>query len=194
MQETFEKQLTDDPLEACLVHDVSEDDPDKEVVMYEHYLSANLALNKQRLVRYEPLPSTLESLGKIEEQTAPKIELKTLPSSLRYEFLGPNSTYPIIVNAELTNEQVDKLLRRIRPHRKIIGYTIDDLKGISASICMHRIHMENNAKPTIEHQRRLNPNMKEVVKKEIMKFLDIGIIYPISDSKSVIPIHVVPKK
>ena len=95
--------------------------------------------------------------------------------------LASDSTYPIIVNAKLTNEQVDKLLRRIRPHKKIIGYTIDDLKGISASICMHRIHMKNNAKPTIEHQRRLNSNMKEVVKKKIIKLLDAGIIYPISN-------------
>ena len=102
--------------------------------MYERYLSANPILNEQRSVRYEPLPSTLENLGKIEDQTAPKVELKTLPSSLRYAYLGPNCTYPIIVNAELTDEQEDKLLRRVRPHRKIIGYTIDDLKGIHASI------------------------------------------------------------
>ena len=99
MQETFEEQLTDDPLEACLVHEVSEDEPDKEVAMYERYLSANPSLNEQRSVRYEPLPSTLENLGKIEDQTAPKVELKTLPSSLRYSYLGPNCTYPIIVNA-----------------------------------------------------------------------------------------------
>ena len=72
--------------------------------MYEHYLNANPALTKQRSVRYEPLPSTLESLGKIEEQTTPKIELKNLPSSLRYAFLSPDSTYHIIVNTELTNE------------------------------------------------------------------------------------------
>ncbi len=48
--------------------------------------------------------------------------------------------------------------------------------------------MEENSKPTIEHQRRLNPNMKEVVKKEILKLLDVGIIYPISDSKWVSPV------
>ena len=89
---------------------------------------------------------------------------------------------------------MDKLLRIVRDHRKIIGYTIDDLKGISPSFCMHRIHLEEGCTPTIEHQRRLNPNMKEVVKKEIMKLLDAGIIYPISDSNWVSPIHVVPKK
>ena len=98
------------------------------------------------------------------------------------------------MNAELNDEQVEKLLRKIRPHRKIIGYTIADLKGISPSICMHRIYMEESFKPSIENQRRLNPNMKEVVKKEIMKLLDAGIIYPISDSDWVSPIHAVPKK
>ena len=60
---------------------------------------------------------------------------------------------------------MDKLIRRIRDHRMIIGYTIDDLKGISPSFCMHRIHLEEGYNPSIEHQRRLNPNMKEVVKK-----------------------------
>ena len=87
-----------------MVHDVSVDDPDKEVVMYEHYLGTNPTLNKQRSVRYEPVPSTLESLYKIEEESAPKVELKTLPSSLKYTFLSPNCTYPIIMNDELTDE------------------------------------------------------------------------------------------
>ena len=59
---------------------------------------------------------------------------------------------------------------------------------------MHRILMEDDHKPSIEHERRLNPNMQEVVKKEILKLLKAGIIYPISDSKSVSPVHVVPKK
>ena len=177
-----------------MVHDANKDDVDQEVVMFNYFLNANPALAKKQSLRYEPLPSNVYCMSTLMEEDAPQVELKTLPSSLRYAFLGPNSTYPIIVNAELNDVQVDKLLRRIRPHRKIIGYTIDDLKGISASICMHRIHMENDAKPTIEHQRRLNPNMKEVVKKEIVKLLDAEIIYSISDSKWASPIHVVPKK
>ena len=133
-------------------------------------------------------------MNTLKEGNAPKVELKALPSSLRYAFLGPNSTYSIIVNAELNDEQVKKLLRRVRTYKKIIGYTIDDLKEISSSICMHRIHMEEDAKHSIENQRRLNPNMKEVVKKEIIKLLDARIIYPISNSDWVSPIHVVPKK
>ena len=59
---------------------------------------------------------------------------------------------------------------------------------------MHRILLEEDAKPTREVQRRLNPHLKEVVRAEILKLLDAGIIYPIFDSKWVSPIHVVPKK
>ena len=88
---------------------------------------------------------------------------------------------------------MDKLLRRVRDYRKIIGYTIDDLKG-RPSFCMHRIHLEDDCTPTIEHQMRLNPNIREVDKKEIIKLLNAGIIYPIFDSNWVSPIHVVPKK
>jgi hypothetical protein len=59
---------------------------------------------------------------------------------------------------------------------------------------MHRIHLEEDAKPSREPQRRLNPSMQEVVRGEVIKLLDAGIIYPISDSKWVSPIHVVPKR
>ncbi|CAL9021132.1 unnamed protein product [Prunus brigantina] len=61
-------------------------------------------------------------------------------------------------------------------------------------MCMHRILMEEDSKPSRDAQRRLNPNMKEVVRAEVLKLLDVGIIYPISDSKWVSPVQVVPKK
>ena len=59
---------------------------------------------------------------------------------------------------------------------------------------MHRIHLEDGTKPKRDAQRKLNPNLSDVVKKKILKLLDEGIIYPISDSEWVSPIHVVPKK
>jgi len=86
------------------------------------------------------------------------------------------------------------LLRLLREHRKAIGYALDDLKGIHLSVCMHCILLEDNHKPTIAQHRMLNPNMQEVVKKEILKLLKAGIIYPISDSNWVSLVHVVPKK
>ena len=118
-----------------------------------------------------------------ESSTPPEVEMKTLPCSLKYAFLGANSTYPIIVNSEHNGNDLDRLVNLVRKHRKPIGYTIDDIKGFSPSICTHRINLELDATPSIEGERRLNPNMKEVVKKEILKLVNAGIIYPISDSK-----------
>jgi hypothetical protein len=85
-------------------------------------------------------------------------------------------------------------LEILRKHRGAIGYTLDDLKGISPTIYLHAINMEPDAKPVVEHQCRLIPKMKEVVRNEVLKLLDAGIIYPIADSRWVTPIHYVPKK
>ncbi|WZZ82709.1 hypothetical protein YC2023_103281 [Brassica napus] len=128
------------------------------------------------------------------ELKAPKVELKPLPHGVRYAFLGPNETYPVIVSSELTENELSMLLNELKKYRKALGYSLDDIKGISPSLCMHRIHLEDESKTSIEHQRRLNPNLKDVVKKEIIKLLDAGVIYPISDSNWVSPVHVVPKK
>jgi len=79
----------------------------------------------------------VEEKPSFNEERSPEVELKPLPSFLRYEFLGPNSTCPMIVNTSLNACQVDSLLRVLREHRKAIGYTLDDLKGIHPSVCMH---------------------------------------------------------
>ncbi|XP_031096950.1 uncharacterized protein LOC116001201 [Ipomoea triloba] len=81
----------------------------------------------------EELVDSLEivvSLAPFEEEQAPKVELKPLPSSLRYAFLGSNSTYPVIISSSLKEEQVEELLTVLRKHRKAIGYSIGDLIGI----------------------------------------------------------------
>ena len=85
-------------------------------------------------------------------------------------------------------------METLRRHRGAIGYTLDDLKGISPSIFQHTINLKPDAKLVVDHQRRLNPNMKDVVRTEVLKLLAPGIIYPIADSKWVSPVHCVPKK
>jgi hypothetical protein len=75
-----------------------------------------------------------------------------------------------------------------------MGYTLDDLKEICPTLCQHAINMEKDAKPVVEHQRRLIPKMKNVVRNELLKLLDAGIIYPIADSRWVSHVHCVPKK
>ena len=123
-----------------------------------------------------------------------ELELKPLPSNLRYAFLDSNLKFPFIVNSSLSNEYVDALSAKLNSHKNAIGYSINDLKGISPKICMHRIFLEDNVKPSIEGQKRLNPTLKEVVRKEVIKLLDNGIIYSVSDSNWVSPVQVVPKK
>ncbi|XP_074592482.1 LOW QUALITY PROTEIN: uncharacterized protein LOC141848351 [Curcuma longa] len=121
-------------------------------------------------------------------------ELKPLPSHLKYAYLGENHQLPVIIAQNLEQEQESRLLEILRQHRKAIGWTLADIPGISPSICMHRIFLEEDVKPVRQPQRRLNPLMLDVVKKEVTRLLQAGIIYPISDSKWVSPIHVVPKK
>ncbi|CAN6562574.1 unnamed protein product [Malus baccata var. baccata] len=124
----------------------------------------------------------------------PTLELKPLPSHLKYVFLGEDQTLPVIISSSLTAQEEDKLIRVLKEHKSAIGWTLADIKGISPTTCMHRILLEEGAKPYREAQRRLNPPMLEVVKKEVIKLLDCGVIYPISDSRWVSPVQVVPKK
>ena len=88
----------------------------------------------------------------------------------------------MIISAGLSKVQEDKLIRVLREHKQAIGWTIADIKGISPAVCMHRIRFEKGAKFVRQVQRRLNPLMIEVVKKEILKLLVVGIIFVISDS------------
>ncbi|CAM8978611.1 unnamed protein product [Rhodiola kirilowii] len=120
-------------------------------------------------------------------------ELKPIPSNLRYEFLGSNATYPVIVGATLNEDETSKLVHVLKANKKALGYSIDDITGISPSLCMHRINLEENVKPSRELLRRLNPKLSEAVFKEITKLRDAGIIYSVPDSEWVSPIHVVPK-
>ena len=129
-----------------------------------------------------------------QETSTEGLTLKELPSLLKYEFLEPENRKPVIISAALAEAEEQKLLVILRKYKEAIAWSIEDLKGISPSICMHKILLEDNAKNSIEHQRRLNPVMKEVVRKEVLKLLNTGFIYAISDTSWVSPVHVVPKK
>ncbi|RDX75992.1 hypothetical protein CR513_44075, partial [Mucuna pruriens] len=118
------------------------------------------------------------------------MELKPLPKHLKYAYLDAEQQLPFIITNNLHQEQEDKLLQ----HKKAIGWKLSDLPGINPSICMHRILMEEAAKPIRQQQRRMNPTILDVVKKEVTKLLTVGIIYSISDSQWVSPVQVVPKK
>ena len=124
----------------------------------------------------------------------PVFELKPLPDTLKYAYLDEKKIYPIIISANLSEHEEKKLLKTMKKHSATIGYTLDDLKGISPTLRQHKIKLEKDAKPVVDHQRRLNPKMKEVVRKEILKLLEAGIIYLVVDSQWVSHVHCVPKK
>ena len=110
------------------------------------------------------------------------MELKTLPDHLKYVFLGENEANPIIISNSLGKEEESWPVEVLKKHKAAIGWHIYDLKGIIPSYCMHKINMEADYKPVRQPQRRLNPVMKEEVRKKVLKLLEARLIYPISDS------------
>ncbi|CAM8975361.1 unnamed protein product [Rhodiola kirilowii] len=181
-----------DPLEAILNGAESSYELTEDL----HEMVAHLTISEPLTPEYEVnevklfksttfLPSVMQ---------APKIELKPLPGHLKYAFLGNNDTLPVIIKNGLEAGQEQSLIKVLKQHKLAIGWTLADLRGVSPAVCMHRILLEDGAKPSREPQRRLNPIMMEIVQKEIQKLLDADVIYPISDSQWVSHVHVVPKK
>ncbi|XP_071909601.1 uncharacterized protein [Coffea arabica] len=170
-QEMSQVNLDLDPLEYCLMSLGKQENVFEEIEELAKYLDFQAPYKRGNL--YENLGQG-KGFSQPSEIEPPRLELKPLPTHLRYEFLGENSTLRVIVSADLDDEQCTKLLRVLRKHKKAMGWTIADIKGISPSICMHRILLEDNYKPVVETQRKLNPNMKEVVRNEILKWLDAG--------------------
>ncbi|KAJ9542862.1 LOW QUALITY PROTEIN: hypothetical protein OSB04_029368 [Centaurea solstitialis] len=123
----------------------------------------------------------------------PDLELKLLPSHLKYANLAEDDKLPVIISSKLSEDQEQQLINLLKKHKKAIGRTIADIKGISPSLCQHKINLESGHPGKVQPQRRLNL-MKEVVKKEVLKWLDAGIIYPIASSDWVSPVQCVPKK
>ena len=111
-----------------------------------------------------------------------QVSRKPLSKHLKYVYLGPLETPLVIILADLDSTQERELLSVLRENHEALGWTMADIKEISPSIVQHRIHLGEKAEHTRDPQRRLNPAMKEVVKKEIIKLLDNGIIYQMSDS------------
>nr|GEY22203.1 DNA-directed DNA polymerase [Tanacetum cinerariifolium] len=97
---------------------------------------------------------------------------------------------PVIIAKDLKVDKKEALLKVLKSHKRTIAWKITDIKGIDPRFCIHKILMEGDYKPTVQSQRLVNPKIHEVIKKEVIKLLDAGMIYPMWVS----PIHCVPKK
>ncbi|GKA48064.1 reverse transcriptase domain-containing protein [Tanacetum coccineum] len=124
----------------------------------------------------------------------PEVELKDLPPHLEYAFLEGDDKLPVIIAKDLKNEEKAALIEVLKSHKRAIAWKLSDIKGIDPEFCTHKILMEEDYEPSVQHQRRVNPKIHDVIKKEVEKLLDAGLIYPISDSPWVSPVHCVPKK
>ena len=179
VKDQFHNTYFSDPLESCIVSSYDLDSSinskftnvcslldDFQVMEISGWRPRFEELPKSEL---KPLPSSIE---------IPKLKLKQLPSEFKYAFLKSKDTFPIVISSKLTVEQEGRLVKLLKKHKTAIGWTIEDIKGISPLVCTHKLNLEEEVKTSREPQRRLNPNMKEFVKSEVLKLLDAGIIYP----------------
>ncbi|GJS95447.1 reverse transcriptase domain-containing protein [Tanacetum coccineum] len=189
-QEIEEFLESDESLDMNLKDDFNDEDDD--VVYLESLLEV---LNDDPFSQFSPKKqiNNVESV-KTSIEEPPDLELKDLPSHLEYAFLEKDNKLPVIISKDLKEDEKVKLIEVLKAHKSALAWKISDIKGIDPKFCTHKILMEDDFKPVVQMQRRVNPKIHEVIKKEVIKLLDAGLIYPISDSPWVSPVHCVPKK
>jgi hypothetical protein len=185
VKETVNELSSDDHLGECLT--AYKGDMNLDTLLEQ----ANVMLDSA-IARKTDIGGTTDTSSSAAEHV--KWELKPLSDTLKYKYLDPSESLPVIILSDLDDGQKLELLNVLRKHKEAIRWSIGDIKGISPAVIMHKIHLEENAKTSRELQKHLNPAMQEVVRAEVIKLLDARIIYPISDCKWVSLIHVVPKK
>nr|GEW75798.1 reverse transcriptase domain-containing protein [Tanacetum cinerariifolium] len=124
----------------------------------------------------------------------PEGELKKLPPHLEYAFLEGDEKLPVIIAKDLSVKEKAALIKVLKSHKRAIAWKLSDIKRIDPEFCTHKILMVDDFEPAVQHQRRVNLKIHEVIKKEVLKLLDAELIYPISDSPWVSPVHCVSKK
>nr|GEZ24471.1 reverse transcriptase domain-containing protein [Tanacetum cinerariifolium] len=120
--------------------------------------------------------------------------LKDLPPHLEYAFPEGDDKFPFIIAKDLSVDEKIALITVLKSHKQAIAWKLSDIKGIDPEFYTHKILIEEDFEPAIQHQRRVKPKIHNVIKNEVLKLLDAGLIYPISDSPWVSLIHCVPKK
>ncbi|GJV47044.1 reverse transcriptase domain-containing protein [Tanacetum coccineum] len=174
-------------------------DPDGDILLLEAILNSDPSPHPPNQGSYLPeIQKDLKICEANNEKSSvnepPEVELKDLPPHLEYAFLEGNNKLPVIIAKDLKNEEKAALIKVLKSHKRAIAWKLFDIKGIDPKFCTHKILMEEDYESTVQHQRRVNPKIHDVIKKEVEKLLDAGLIYPISDSPWVSPVHCVPKK
>nr|GEY93948.1 reverse transcriptase domain-containing protein [Tanacetum cinerariifolium] len=188
--------LEDDPTSPKVNH--SYYDTEGDILLLEAFLNDDPSLRPPTQGKY--LPQVQKELKNYEAKNDKssideplKVKLKDLPPHLEYAFLEGDDKLPVIIAKDLSVEEKAALIKVLKSHKQSIAWKLSDIKGINPEFCTHKILMEDDFEPVVQHQRRVNPKIHEVIKKEVLKLLDAGLIYPISDSPWVSPVHCIPK-
>nr|GFA02545.1 reverse transcriptase domain-containing protein [Tanacetum cinerariifolium] len=128
------------------------------------------------------LKCVVEPKNQSSDDEPPKVELKELPPHLEYAFLGDNEKWPVIIAKDLNVNEKTALINVLKSRKKAIAWKLTDIKGIYPEFCSHKILLEEDFSPKVQSQRRVNPKIHDVIKKEVEKLHDAGLIYPISNS------------
>ncbi|GKF08260.1 hypothetical protein Tco_0042484, partial [Tanacetum coccineum] len=172
-------------IEACLTRDLipsgiddADFDSEGDILLLEKLLNDDPSSPlPPKELHFEELKMIKSSIDDPSE-----LELKDLPSHIEYAFLEGTNKLPVIIAKNLKDKEKARLLKVLKSHKRAIAWKISDIKGIDPQFCTHKILMEDDFKPTVQHQRRVNPKIHEMIKKEVIKLIDAGLIYPISDS------------
>ncbi|GJY25779.1 reverse transcriptase domain-containing protein [Tanacetum coccineum] len=188
--------LADDPTSPEV--DESYYDPEGDILILEALLNSDPSPPPNQ---GNYLPEFRKELKIYEAKTAkssidepPEVELKDFPPHLKYAFLEDNNKLLVIIAKDLSVDEKTALIKVLKSRKQAIAWKLSDIKGINLKFCSYKILMEEDYKPAVQHQRRVNPKIHDVIKKEVEKLLDVGLIYPILDSPWVSPVHCVPKK
>ncbi|GJZ86117.1 reverse transcriptase domain-containing protein [Tanacetum coccineum] len=195
--EEIEAELSDTSYKSGI--DDAECDPEKDILLLEAILNSEPLSPLPNHANY--FPEVRKELKICEAKTdetsidePPEVELKDLPPHLEYAFLEGDNKLPVIIAKDLSVGEKAALIKVLQSHKRAIAWKLSDIKGINPEFCTHKILMEEDYTPAVQHQRRVNPKIHDVIKKEVEKLLNAGLIYPISDSPWVSPVHCVPKK
>nr|GFA30418.1 reverse transcriptase domain-containing protein [Tanacetum cinerariifolium] len=150
---------------------------EREIILRHDEQSLTLKCDDMPSISY----NNFQSLKKVDLIDA-TFELKELPPHLEYAFLRENNKWPVIISKDLSVNEKYTLIKVLKSRKKAIAWKLTDIRGIDPEFCSHKILLEDDYSPKVQSQRRVNPKIHDVIKKEVEKLLDAGLIYPISDS------------
>nr|GEW99010.1 reverse transcriptase domain-containing protein [Tanacetum cinerariifolium] len=141
-----------------------------DILYLEKLLNEDLSLNLP-LMKNENLKQVNVTMPKPSIEEPPELELKDLPSPLEYAFLEGTDKLPVIISKELKDKEKAALLKVLKSQKRAIAWKISDIKGIEPRFCTHKILMEDDFIPAVQHKRKVNPKILRLSKRKLSNSL-----------------------